>query len=121
MIGSVHPGLQGHDPFDFVGEIWGHFDDIMLQQRTTGAAVIERNTFVLLNRGNMLEETYFSYKFNPVIGPEGSIVGSHATVTESTHQVISERRLKTVHSLGVALSECQSIKDLCMQPSFILG
>lgn len=59
-----------------------------------------------------MEETYFSWKFVPIIGDEGWVVGSHATVVEVTREVISDRRLSTVRSLSRQLSGSKAIKDL---------
>ena len=59
-----------------------------------------------------MEETYFSWKFVPIIGPEGWVVGSHATVIETTREVISDRRLCTVRSLSRQLFKAGTIQEL---------
>jgi hypothetical protein len=59
--------------------------------------------------------TYFTWKFVPIIGDGGSVVGSHATVVEVTRQVISDRRLSTVRTLSNEISKARTIKDLWRQ------
>jgi hypothetical protein len=112
LIGSKHPSLQGQDPKIGFAEIWDHFEELLSKQRETGRTVLQSDALLLLNRCGFLEETYFSWKFVPIIGPEGWVVGSHATVVEVTRQVISDRRSETVRSLSRYLSESSSIEQL---------
>lgn len=75
LIGQKHPALQGSDPSIGFAEIWDHFERLLADQRETAQTVVEANTFLLLLRRGFLEETYFSYKFTPIIGNEGWVVG----------------------------------------------
>lgn len=84
----------------------------MAHQRETASTVVEANAFLLLKRHGFFEETYFSWKFVPIIGDDGWVVGSHATVVEVTREVISDRRLQAVRNLSKQLSGSKSIKDL---------
>lgn len=112
MIGSKHPALQGQDPKIEFAEIWGHFEALLANQRETASTVVEANAFLLLKRHGFFEETYFSWKFVPIIGEDGWVVGSHATVVEVTREVISDRRLQAVRNLSKQLSGSKSIKNL---------
>jgi PAS domain-containing protein len=112
LIGRKHPALQGQNPRIEFAEIWNHFEALLEKQRETAETVMEDNAFLLLFRHGFLEETYFSWKFVPIIGDEGWVVGSYATVVEVTREVISDRRLATVRSLSRHLSRSQGIKDL---------
>lgn len=98
--GQKHPGLQGTDPKYGFAEIWDQFAQLLERARQTGNAVEDKNSFLLLERHGFLEETYFSWKFIPIIGLEGHTVGSYATVVESTEEVIAARRLATIQHLG---------------------
>jgi PAS domain-containing protein len=112
LIGRKHPALQGQDPKIEFAEIWDHFERLLANQRETAETVVEANAFLLLFRHGFFEETFFSWKFVPIIGHEGWVVGSHATVVEVTREVLSDRRLKMVRSLSRQLSGSESIKDL---------
>ena len=59
-----------------------------------------------------LKRHFSGWKFVPIIGEEGWVVGSHATVVEATREVLSDRRLRSVRSLSRQLSGSKSIKDL---------
>jgi PAS domain-containing protein len=82
------------------------------RQRETAETVVEANSLLLLNRYGFSEEAYFSWKFVPIIGDGGWVVGSYATAIEVTREVISDRRLHTVHNLGRQIYRAESIKDL---------
>ncbi|KAE9364382.1 hypothetical protein N431DRAFT_354787 [Stipitochalara longipes BDJ] len=112
LIGRKHPDLQGQDPKIGFAEVWDHFEKLLARQRETAETVVEANAFLLFFRHGFFEETYFSWKFVPIIGEEGWVVGSHATVVEATREVLSDRRLKIVRSLSRQLSGSKSIKDL---------
>jgi hypothetical protein len=119
LIGQKHPALQGQDPKIQFAEIWDHFEKLLADQRETGETTIESDAFLLLYRHGFLEETYFSWKFVPIIGIEGWTVGSHATVIEVTRQVISDRRLLTIRSLRRHLALAKTTKELWRE--LILG
>ncbi|TVY46783.1 Hybrid signal transduction histidine kinase K [Lachnellula occidentalis] len=112
LIGNKHPGLQGQDPYVGLPEIWDRFDELLASQRETGETILERHDCLMLHRHDFLEETYFNWKLIPIIGPEGWVVGSYATVVEVTREVISDRRLSTVRSLSRQLSEASTIQEL---------
>jgi hypothetical protein len=112
LIGQKHPSLQGQDPRVGFAEIWDHFENLLSRQRETGETTVEANALLLLFRHGFLEETYFSWKFVPIIGPEGWVVGSHATVVEVTREVVSDRRLSTVRALSRELSGASTIHAL---------
>lgn len=76
LVGNKHPALQGQDPSKEFAEIWDYFHELLSTLRETAETVVEENAFLLLNRHGFLEETYFSWKFVPIIGPEGWVVSS---------------------------------------------
>ena len=68
LIGQKHPSLQGQDPKIGFAEIWDHFDKVLKHGQHTGEPVVEAGALLLLRRHGFLEETYFSWKFIPMIG-----------------------------------------------------
>ena len=112
LIWQKHPALQGQDPKIGFVEVWDHFEKLLTKQRETGETTIEANAHLLLFRHGFLEETYFSWKFVPIIGPAGWVVGSHATVVEVTREIISDRRLSTVRTLSQYLPEATTINAI---------
>lgn len=76
LIGQKHPSLQGHDPKIGFAEVWDHFEKLLARQRETAETTVEANAYLLFHRHGFLEETYFTWKFVPIIGDDGWIVGS---------------------------------------------
>ncbi|KAG9228812.1 hypothetical protein BJ875DRAFT_508295 [Amylocarpus encephaloides] len=112
LIGNKHPGLQGRDPKVGFAEVWDHFEKLLAKQRETYETVVEADAMLMLNRHGFLEETYFTWKFVPIVDEEGDIRGSYATVVEVTHGVLRDRRLSTIRFLTSRLSEATTIKAL---------
>lgn len=115
LIGQKHPSLQGQDPKIGFAEIWDQFDKIIKDGEETGQTTVGGKQFLLLQRYGFLEETYFSWKFIPVIGEEGFVVASYATVVEVTREVISDRRMATIRMLGQHMSTARQIKDVWLR------
>ncbi|OJD38897.1 hsp90-like protein [Diplodia corticola] len=96
LIGELHPIAMGKSAKVVFEEFWSHFVPIISRNRLVGEAVPETNKPIFLARRNMVEETYFSFTFLPVMDDQGNVVGHYEPVKETTTQVVSERRLSTL-------------------------
>jgi PAS domain-containing protein len=112
LIGRKHPAMQGQNPCVELAEVWDYFKALLDEQKETGLGIVQDNMFLLLQRHGFDEECYFSWKFVPIIGEEGYVVGSHATVVENTRQVLIDRRMSVVRSLTVQMCNVRTIQDL---------
>jgi PAS domain-containing protein len=74
---------------------------------------------LLLHRYGFLEETYYSWKFVPMVGDEGYVVASYATVVEVTREIISDRRLGSLQNVGMQLTATKSMD--CFWPNLLKG
>lgn len=108
LIESKHPEIMGQDPrIGGFGELWDHFDSVILEGERTGETHVMADGLVYMTRRGFLQECYYSYRFIPVIGPEGHVVASYSIVTESSVAVISKRRTEFTRSLSKELSLCK--------------
>ncbi|PQE07003.1 hypothetical protein CJF30_00009413 [Rutstroemia sp. NJR-2017a BBW] len=112
LVGCKHPAMQGQNPCVQLAEVWDYFKALLDEQKETGLGVVQDNMFLLLQRHGFDEECYFSWKFVPIIGDEGYVIGSHATVVENTRQVLIDRRMSVVRSLTVEMCNVRTIQDL---------
>jgi PAS domain-containing protein len=113
LIGSKHPGLFGQNPrTGGFAELWDHFNDIILDGERTGKTHIAADNQVLINRFGYLEEGYFGYKFIPLIGLEGYVVGSYVTLNESTASVIFDRRTEFIQRLAESIWPAKDLPSL---------
>ena len=113
IIGDKHPAMQGQDPRTGFPDLWPYFDELLTNQRANGKTVLETKSEMMIHRRGFLEEVFFDWKFTPIIGSDGEIVGAHATVADKTREVFSDRQLDTVLALSQQLSECRTVEDLC--------
>src|SRR5215469_11027706 len=109
ILGDRHPAAMGSagadvwwDAWDVVGPL---LDGVMSSGKATGFDDLK----LMLLSGGRLEERYFTFTYNPVIGAEGAIEGLFCAVGETTEQVLSERRLGTLNTLAAALMDSQSV------------
>ncbi|QDS76178.1 hypothetical protein FKW77_007979 [Venturia effusa] len=113
LIGAKHPGLQGQDPrIGGFAEIWEPFDRILLEGEDTGVTHCDIDQLVLILRNGYLEEGYFSYKFVPLIGPQGFVIGNWATVGETTRERIYDRRSTQLQFFNDQLGDASDLKSL---------
>ena len=112
LVGQKHPHLHGKNPrFGGLGEVWDHFDQVLQECEQTGKPHMAARSIVLLNRYGYLEETYFSYKFVPIIGEDGFVLGSHVSVVENTREVINDRRMLCVQNMSSKLADAKDLSQ----------
>jgi PAS domain S-box-containing protein len=115
LIGEKHPSLMGQDPRIGFAELWDNFVPVINRGQFAGETTVQDGGFLLLQRHGFLEETYFSWKFIPIVGDEGMVVGSYATVIEVTREVLLDRRVETAERMSQSLATVQSLSSLWTQ------
>ena len=119
MYGAYHPDALGQHLHETWSEVWDDQIKPMLEGiKNTGEAVFVEDQLFHLLRFGYLEETYFTFCYSPVWDETGTIRGLLSTTTETTKQVISQRRLTMLRELATAgsgartpLSACRAATD----------
>ncbi|KAF2663979.1 hypothetical protein BT63DRAFT_444408 [Microthyrium microscopicum] len=109
LIGQKHPDLQGQDPKIGFAEVWDTFAKIIRDGQETGLTHVGDRQMLLFHRFGFLEETYYTWKFVPMIGNEGYVVASYATVVEVSKEMIGNRRLASLHELEAQMAATKSM------------
>jgi PAS domain S-box-containing protein len=67
-----------------------------------GPGLFHRNTnqLVPINRNGKLEEVFWTYSYSPVRDKNGTVQGTLVVCSETTEQVLSERRLRTLLTIS---------------------
>ncbi len=87
---------------------------LMHQVMSEGSPIGRQNLPLVLERNGFPEECYFTFSYNPILGDDGAVVGVCNISTETTRQVISERRLRLVRDLGgVSATRAGSTVNTC--------
>jgi PAS domain S-box-containing protein len=97
---AKHPWALGRPAAEVWAEIWdicGPLADKVFQK---GEASFWDDVRLFMNRGDFLEETYYSFSYSPIRDESGAVAGLFCPSTEVTPKVINTRRLRTLSELS---------------------
>jgi diguanylate cyclase (GGDEF)-like protein/PAS domain S-box-containing protein len=95
-----HANALGQRGCDCWVEIWpiiGPQLDAVMQ----GGATFHSNQLVPINRQGRIEEVFWTYSYSPVRDKDGIVCATLVICTDTTDQVVSERRLRTLLAISV--------------------
>jgi hypothetical protein len=114
VLGARHPAALGRPAAEVWPEIWHligpDFDSVL----RTGRPTWHDHELLMLERNGYPEECFFVWSYSPLFDDDGSIGGVLDVVTETTSEVVAQRRLTTLSSLGAALVEAEQVTDVCV-------
>src|ERR1700690_2065941 len=91
-----HPSALGQRGVEGWPEIWPIIGPQIEAVMQNGESTWNTNQLVPINRNGKLEEVYWTYSYSPVRDKDGSVRGTLVVCSETTEQVLSERRLRTL-------------------------
>jgi PAS domain S-box-containing protein len=103
-----HPYALGQPCREIWAEIWDVVGGQLEQVMATGQAIGGDDLQLLIDRDDRLEETYFTYSYSPIL-EAGEVGGILNVVTETTHRVLNERRMQTLHHLASQVGQVKTI------------
>ena len=104
MLGTdKHPGALGAPVAAVWEEIWDDIGPLFERVLKTGEATWSRDLPLLMDRSGYLEETYFTFSLSPLLGDDRRVAGVLAIATETTQEVVNQRRLSTVGRVHATL------------------
>jgi len=114
MLGATkHPQAMGQRGQECWHEIWNIIGPMLEDVLTSGSATWSDNQMLPLERNGYTEECYFTFSYSPIRDESGGIGGVFTAVTETTRQVLSERRLNTLHDLTEHSAEAKTAEEVC--------
>ncbi|MDO9711905.1 response regulator [Paracraurococcus lichenis] len=117
---AKHPAMLGAPGKEAWAEIW---DDIapMLAEATAGRATWVEDYRFFFDRELPREETYVTFSYSPIFGADAEgVEGVFCVCTETTRRVVGERRLSTLHALGVTAPQQRTADDACRDIASVL-
>jgi PAS domain S-box-containing protein len=121
LSSAKHPWALGRPAAEVWPEIWdicGPLADKVFQK---GEASFVDEVRLFMNRGNFLEETYYSFSYSPIRDESGTVAGLFCPSTEVTPKVINARRLRTLSELSVHALVQKSPEAACNSAMATLG
>ncbi|MFZ6647064.1 ATP-binding protein [Undibacterium sp. TJN25] len=97
---AKHPSALGRPAAEVWAEIWdicGPLADIVFNQ---GDATVVDDVRLFMNRGDFLEETYYSFSYSPIRDEAGQVSGLFCPNLDTTAKYLNARRLETLSQLS---------------------
>ena len=112
LIGDKHPAALGAPAREAFPEIWDEIGPMLEDVRAGRGATWTEDMRLLMDRHGFPEETYFTFSYSAVRGPDGAIEGVIDIVSETTGQVIGRRRLELLGRLTDRVADVASLPEL---------
>ena len=123
IIGNKHPRAMGQRGAEGWWEVWDLLGPMLMSVLAEGASTWSENQRLDIERSlqsGHLEETYFTFSYSPVRDESGGVGGVFCAVTETTAQILSERRLRTLTTLAQQTAEVTTAGEACLQSAAAL-
>lgn len=112
MIGAKHPDALGRPAADVFPEIWDDISGMLESVRTGGGATWVEDMRLLMDRHGFLEESWFTFSYSALHGPDGAVEGVIDIATETTGHVLARRRLELLHELHDRIAGSDDVAEL---------
>jgi hypothetical protein len=112
-LGDKHPWALGKPAPEVWHEIWPEIGPLIERVMTTAEASWDETLGLILERSGYPEETFHTFSYSPLAGPNDKIDGMLCVVMEDTQRVRGERQLASLSSLAGALVNANTRKDVC--------
>ena len=114
-----HPSALGQRGIDCWPEIWPIIGPQIEAVMSRGESTWNTNQLVPINRNGKLEEVFWTYSYSPVRDKDGTVRGTLVVCSETTEQVLSERRLRALLGIKVDFLPPQQVSG--SHPLLTLG
>lgn len=105
IIADKHPGAMGLAGEACFPEIWEIIEPMLRGVLERGEATWSEDQLLFLRRHGFVEECYFTFSYSPIRDESGGIGGVFCAVTETTPQLLRERRLAILRELDVKAAD----------------
>jgi len=113
ILGTKHPASLGARGQEVWPEIWDVIGPMLDSVRRDGKGTWSENQKLFLNRFGFVEETYFTFSYSPIRDESGGAGGVFSAISETTGQVLSERRLRALRDLAALTTGARSTEEAC--------
>ena len=119
VLGATkHPQFLGRPGRECWAEIWDEIGPMLDSVSETGVATWSEDYPLMMTRNGYLEETYFTFSYSPLRDETGGIGGVFCACSETTKQVLSARRTRTLRDLSI---EASSAEDAVAMAAAVLA
>ncbi|EPX57205.1 GAF sensor signal transduction histidine kinase [Cystobacter fuscus DSM 2262] len=112
LLGSKHPASVGVPARQALAEAWDMLEPMLEGARTTWTPCYMRDLCVFLERRGFAEECFFTWSYIPTRDETGRFVAIFTIASETTRQVLGDRRFKTIRELSIRTSLDKKEEDV---------
>jgi signal transduction histidine kinase len=106
--GKSHPFLMGHTFAQTYPEILSDIEPVFEMAKKTKKDFPVKEISLVVERNGFLEETYFTGDFIPLRDDNGRVNGWYNSLTETTRQIITDRRRNMLNTIALIPEGCTS-------------
>ena len=121
LLGTRHPRVlarSGRDGFSI--EVWSVIGPAIDRVFADGETSWCESVRLLIPHLVPEEETFVTFSFAPIAGDDGSVAGVFGSCVDVSETVIGNRRLTTLHKLGVACATARTADALARTLTSVL-
>ena len=110
---AKHPWALGRPAHEVWREIWDFCGPLVDKVFQKGEPSFLDDVRLFMNRGDYLEETYYSFSYSPILEESGKVGGLFCPSAEVTPKVLNARRLRTLSDLSADAFLEKSVSNAC--------
>jgi PAS domain S-box-containing protein len=101
VLGAAkHPHALGRPASEVWAEIWDICGPLAEKVFQSGEASFVDDVRLFMDRGDLLEETFYSFSYSPIRDESGKVSGLFCPSTDVTPKIVNARRLRTLSELA---------------------
>ena len=119
ITGDKHPWALGRPGPAVWPEIWGDIQPLV-ERALGGDPTWSDDLLLFMQRRGFLEEVYFTFSYSPIPDESGGVGGMFCACTETTSEVLGERRLRALSDLAARPANARTVADACALSADVL-
>jgi hypothetical protein len=112
ICAGKHPKSLGEDYTKSWASAWEIIDEAF-KRALAGHTSFLQNQRMFLDRNGYLEETFFTFSLSPIRDESGDIGGLFHPVTETTAQMLNQRRTRALQDLASRTGRSKNVAEAC--------
>lgn len=110
---AKHPWALGRPMQEVWSEIWDYCLPLVDKVFQRGEATIGEGVRLFMNRGDFLEEVYYSFSYSPIRDESGNVAGLFCPNFDTTARHLNTRRLRTLSDLAAKSLVERTVSAAC--------
>ena len=118
---AKHPQALGKPCSEVWAEIWDICGPLVEKVFRKGESSFQNDVRFLMNRGDFVEETFYSFSYSPIRDESGNVGGLFCPSADVTPKVLNARRLHTLSELAAKSLAEKSTENACASAAATLA